>query len=879
MTRKTQSAIQAMHGVRKQGLTVSAAVTMLLTAAVVHAQGARPALEEIIVTAERRANTEQTTSISMEVLSGDDLSDQQVRTVTDLVNEVPSLQVQASGTSNFVNIRGVGNNVSSPDVQMGVQVVSDGFTQGEPMGLNGAFLDVGSVEVLRGPQGMFIGQSAAGGAILINSQNPNFKGVSGFVEGMYGTFDRMKVTGAVNLPISDTFAARIAFNQDHRESFYKNLGMDTQVGGNQLTSPGSMNDRTIRVGLLWQPSDRFSALFKIEDNAVDNGGIITQPNPASFTVYTNPLNIPIGGIVPAGAVKVPVTTYSRLLRYDPADPFVVWHNDPGQTLQTNRLETLKLTYEFGNGMTLTSTAGYNKIHNRQFGDNDGTRVATYMNTYELGPINHSWSEELTLASPDGPNNWIVGAFYQTRNTPFRSKGYAQQLNGTCGWQAADTVSATGILQIRAGTHVDCNTPLSYPATMTYQNTLGVATIEALAAFGQYNWAITDTLELSVGGRINHDEAGRTNTVWTAIQKPVGSTTGTNNTTPLTLLNGNTSPPTSTNATTVDCTSEGVDLFGQPFVDPNPWSCYISSYGHWDLAGVKQTNFTYKAGLNWKPDDNNYMYVFFAHGYKAPRVNQARPQQSVVAEQVDDYEFGWKGSAFNGVLSGDIGFFYMNYHDMQGQQFTTGRADGSGSESATVADAVIKGVEASFRAVAGNLALNGSVGYVNSEIGKFRDLNTALIPFKAPDGTLVDRGGGQPAEIRYLPQCGVSGVVGGCVDYTPLFSDLSGSQQTYAPELSWNLSLTYDWAIGTGTLTPRVQYTHTDGSWASYFQAEDYYKSDARDTTDVSLTYVRDAWTVQAYINNVTDEYYISNSGTSVIYGEPMTSGLRVKMTF
>jgi len=848
---------------------------MLLATAVVQAQGGRPALEEIIVTAERRANTEQTTSISMEVLSGDDLADKQVRTVTDLVNEVPSLQVQAAGTSNFVNIRGVGNNISSPDVQMGVQVVSDGFTQGEPMGLNGAFLDVGSVEVLRGPQGMFIGQSAAGGAILINSSNPNFKGVNGYIEGTYGAFDRMKITGAVNLPIGDTFAARIAFNQDHRESFYKNLGMDTQVGGNQLTSPGSMEDRTIRVGLLWQPSDRFSALFKIEDNAVNNGGIITQPNQKSFTVYTNPLNIPIGGVVPAGAVKVPVATQTRLLRYDPADPFVIWHNDPGQTLQTNRLETLKLTYEFGNGNTLTSTAGYNKIHNRQFGDNDGTRVATYMNTYELGPINHSWSEELTLASPDGPNNWIVGAFYQTRNTPFRSKGYPQQLNNSCGWQAADTVSAAGVLQIRAGTHVDCIQPLSYPTTMTYTNTLGIATIEALAAFGQYNWAMTDTLELSVGGRINHDEAGRTNTIWTATQKPVGTAMGN------LYVDGTTSPATTAPAATVDCASEGVDLLGQPFIDPTPWSCYISSYGHWDLAGVKQTNLTYKVGLNWKPDDNNYMYVFYAHGYKAPRVNQARPQQSVIAEQVDDYEFGWKGSAFDGALSGDIGFFYMNYHDMQGQQFTTGRFDGSGSESATLADAVIKGVEASFRAVAGNLALLGSVGYTNSEIGKTRDLNTALLPFQvlSPTNVVTNVNRGGPAETAYLPQCGVAGVTGACVDYTPFFSDLTGAQQTYAPELSWNLSLTYDWAIGTGTLTPRVQYTHADGSWASYFQSEGYFNSDDRDTTDVSLTYVRDAWTIQAYMNNVTDEYYVSNAGTNVIYAEPKTSGLRVKMTF
>ncbi len=321
----------------------------------------------------------------------------------------------------------------------------------------------------------------------------------------------------------------------------------------------------------------------------------------------------------------------------------------------------------------------------------------------------------------------------------------------------------------------------------------------MAAFGQYNWAITDTLELSVGGRMNHDEAGRTNTIWTAVQRPVGSTTGPTGAA-LSLVDGTNSPPTSTPATTVDCASAGVDLFGQPFTT-TPWSCYISSYGHWDLAGVKQTNFTYKAGLNWKPDDNNYMYVFYAHGYKAPRVNQARPTQSVIAEKVDDYEIGWKGSAFDGALSGDIGFFYMDYQDMQGQVFTTGRSDGSGNESATVADATIQGVEASFRAVAGNLALSGSVGYVKSEIGKFRDLNTALLPFSVLSPT------GVAANVNCDPYACVSGVCQkACIDSTIASLDcparLGMLGPTLAPPVPWQpaqawVSMAADGAADTG----------------------------------------------------------------------------------
>ncbi|MAY03688.1 MAG: hypothetical protein CMQ38_12015, partial [Gammaproteobacteria bacterium] len=135
--------------------------------------------EEVIITAERREATEQTTSISMEVFTGEDLAANQVQTLDDLQNAMPGVQVQSIGPQNWINIRGIGNSQGTPDAQMGVSVIQDGFTRGSPMGLNSAFFDINTIEVLRGPQGTFVGQSSAGGAIIINSANPDFDGVHG----------------------------------------------------------------------------------------------------------------------------------------------------------------------------------------------------------------------------------------------------------------------------------------------------------------------------------------------------------------------------------------------------------------------------------------------------------------------------------------------------------------------------------------------------------------------------------------------------------------------------------------------------------------------------------------------------------------------------
>ena len=81
-----------------------------------------------------------------------------------------------------------------------------GYFQAEP------YYDIASVEVLRGPQGTFVGQNATGGAVFITEANPNFDGLHGNVELQYGNYNDALVLCVINLPLSDTLAARVALN-------------------------------------------------------------------------------------------------------------------------------------------------------------------------------------------------------------------------------------------------------------------------------------------------------------------------------------------------------------------------------------------------------------------------------------------------------------------------------------------------------------------------------------------------------------------------------------------------------------------------------------------------------------------------------------------
>lgn len=362
----------------KLWLTTSAAV--LLWAGAAHAQTAPSAndqastLDEVVVTAERRTSNLQTTAVAATVLSGEELQNKGVTNIESLQFSAPSLTVQNSGQGNSFNIRGIGKTENSSSVGVGVITYRDGVAVFPAYFQNEPFYDIQSAEILRGPQGTFAGQNATGGALFITERNPDFNGVGGFITGQYGNYNDMRLTGAINLPVSDTLAVRLAFDKENRDSFYTIIQGTPSMG-----EPGVKDTRSARLSVLWQPTEQTRVLFKTDYNFIDLGGYPTTPLTGTDGLF----NIRING--PAAAQD-----------------------------ETQR-HVLNVSHEFGNGITARSITGYQTGTTMVRADLDGTANATpFGNITFYDKVDQElFSQEFNLISPDeGRLTWILGAYYQ-----------------------------------------------------------------------------------------------------------------------------------------------------------------------------------------------------------------------------------------------------------------------------------------------------------------------------------------------------------------------------------------------------------------------------------------------------------------------------------
>ena len=356
-------------------LGITTSVVALLWGGLAQAQEAQPAeqeatqLEEVVVTAERRTTNLQQTPIAAAVLSGEDLQNKGVSTVEQLQFSMPSVTVQNSGQGNSFNDRGIGKTENNSSVGVGVITYRDGVAVFPVYFQNEPFYDIASLELLRGPQGTFAGQNATGGAVFITERNPDFGGFGGYVTAQYGSYDNIRLQGAVNLPISDTLAARIAFNKENRDSFYDVIGTPTRG------EPGVLDSRSVRGSLLWTPNDSLTVLFKTDYNFIDMGGYPTSPIFSPLPLHT-------------------IATNGPFMAQD-------------ETVRS----VLNISYEFGNGITFKSLTGYQDGTTMVRSDLDGT--ATLPFTFYDEVNQRLWSQEFNLVSPDeGRFNWVLGAYYQ-----------------------------------------------------------------------------------------------------------------------------------------------------------------------------------------------------------------------------------------------------------------------------------------------------------------------------------------------------------------------------------------------------------------------------------------------------------------------------------
>jgi iron complex outermembrane recepter protein len=338
-------------------------------------------LPEVVVTAERRRTDPQVTPISATVLSGAELADSGVTAIDSLQFITPGATVNNFGQGNDFNIRGIGKGEHNSQTTVGVVTYRDGvatfpgYYQEEP------YYDVANIEILRGPQGTFGGQNATGGAVFVTTNDPKIGGgYDGYAAAQVGNYSDFGAQGAVNLPISDTFAARVAFNTEIRDSFYTVTGPN---GSAYTGNPGKLRIYSGRIGFLWKPNDALSVLWKTDFNYLDLGAYPADPWNAK------------------------------------EDMFHIGANAPQRALDRFARTVLKIDYVLPDGITLRSVSGYQRARGVYKADLDGTN---FLNQYFEDEVSENlWSEELNVISPaTGFFTWIVGAYADRNYNDFLS---------------------------------------------------------------------------------------------------------------------------------------------------------------------------------------------------------------------------------------------------------------------------------------------------------------------------------------------------------------------------------------------------------------------------------------------------------------------------
>ncbi|MDB5583000.1 MAG: TonB-dependent receptor [Bradyrhizobium sp.] len=215
------------------------------------------AIADIVVTATKTgAQLLEKTPQAITVITGEQLADQGLRNVRDLAPYIPNVSFNQITSNAQIYVRGIGsNNVnagSDPDVTTQV----DGVYIARPSGQFTDFLDVQSIEVLRGPQGTLYGRNAVGGVINVNSAPPAHE-FGGRFEGTLGNYSLVQLGGYLTGPLANNLFASIAANYTYHRGYLQNIA----PGGHDISEA---NRGGIRVQLRWEPADWIDATTRAD---------------------------------------------------------------------------------------------------------------------------------------------------------------------------------------------------------------------------------------------------------------------------------------------------------------------------------------------------------------------------------------------------------------------------------------------------------------------------------------------------------------------------------------------------------------------------------------------------------------------------------------
>ncbi|MDX9874745.1 MAG: TonB-dependent receptor [Spongiibacteraceae bacterium] len=348
------------------------------------------ALEEVVVSARRVEESLQTTPVSVVALGGEKLEQMGVDSLSTFDAFVPNLSTGApmgGGNLAVFTIRGIGGGQGTVSHENSVGVYIDEIYMARPNGGLLDLIDVGQVEVLRGPQGTLFGRNTSGGAVIYHTKRPDHE-FGGEVKGAIGSYDRRDVTGIVNIPFTDTLAGRFTYASATRDGFVKRLNDGQKMGNKDV--------QLARGQLRWTPTDDWTVDFAAAHLQSSTNGVATH---ISAIDPTDLLPSRLGN----PGYNDSLLTHDRYKVRGGSLPDI---NDYESTSYS-----LLASYQLNDNIEFRSLTGYNEANHRQRTDYDLTEFDVWMydETYDI----EYYSQEFQLNGTtfDDRLNWVTGIFY------------------------------------------------------------------------------------------------------------------------------------------------------------------------------------------------------------------------------------------------------------------------------------------------------------------------------------------------------------------------------------------------------------------------------------------------------------------------------------
>lgn len=429
-------------------------------------------LSTVTVTAQRREESAQDVPLAVTAVGGDELAELRVGNIENISAISPSItfsKTNSPAASSNIQIRGIGTTGQSRVFEGAVGVFIDGVYRTRSGQALSSFLDIEGLQVLRGPQGTLFGKNTSAGALLLTSTAPSTDRVKGTLSASYGNYNALDLSGAINLPVSDTFALRLAASHAQQDGYLKSPEGVTQ---------NDQNMDSFKASAQWDPtaelSIRLIADYSRQDDEVGYGTVNSVDGP--LTPLINMLGQAAGFAPPSGNIK----DYESSI------------NMPTASKVTDKGISLQVDWDVGPGRlkSVTAMREYDTVQNADadFTQADILIIEELFNS-EFFSQEFTYSGELTQSLNA---NYLFGIFYSDEEL---------QMGRNLDWGLQAQPFWDAVLGAQAG--LPPGFSVAPPGQWAREVLIGDA--ESLAVFTHWDFSLSDTMNLITGLRYSKDE--------------------------------------------------------------------------------------------------------------------------------------------------------------------------------------------------------------------------------------------------------------------------------------------------------------------------------------------------------------------------------------